>query len=128
MPPALPPPAPPVEIISIADTHHVSEYYVRMIAHDFGLDATSTDQMVETIRGESGFDPTKKGDHGTSWGLVQIHITEKSHPDISIAEALDPDFSLRFMANEFKNNRKWQWTVWCQKYVPGYPQVPCKSP
>lgn len=40
---------------------------------------------------ESGLDPTKMGDQNTSAGLWQIHLP--AHPDVSLTEALDPQWS-----------------------------------
>lgn len=73
--------------------------------------------MVETIRGESDFDPTNTtGDGGTSIGLVQIHMPD--HPEVTRDEALDPQFSLRFMAQAFKDGHQRWWTVWRDKFGP----------
>lgn len=84
--------------------------------------ASST--MVQIITCESNFDPTiqsfqtyskdfpawgvKKGDRELSFGLVQIHLP--SHPDITKAEALDPDFSVRFLASQLSIGHASLWT------------------
>lgn len=54
----------------------------------------------------------KKGERENSWGLVQIHLT--SHKDISKEQALDPMFSIEFMAkNIVKNPYMWS----CYKII-----------
>lgn len=52
----------------------------------------------------------KKGEREKSFGLVQIHLP--AHPDISYAQATDPDFAIKFMASEFSKGRAWQWTCY----------------
>jgi hypothetical protein len=44
---------------------------------------------------ESGLNPLAVGDNGKSHGIFQIFLT--AHPNVSPAQAHDPDFAVRFM-------------------------------
>lgn len=84
----------------------------------------SSATMVQIVKCESYFDPTiqsidtynqdypnwevKKGDRELSFGLVQIHLP--SHPEITKAEALDPDFSLNYLAYHLSLGQESMWT------------------
>lgn len=45
-----------------------------------------------------------------SWGLSQINLP--AHPGITLSQAQDADFSIRFMAEEFAAGHAWKWTCW----------------
>jgi hypothetical protein len=85
--------------------------YARGVALREGLNA---DHFVGTIACESGFDPDAVGDQGTSLGLAQIHLP--AHPDITRAEALDPYFSIDWMASQWQADNASAWTCWRQLY------------
>jgi hypothetical protein len=68
--------------------------------------------FTAVVECESQFNPKAVGDHGKSHGLVQIH--QPSHPDVSLAQAEDPEFALNFMATEWKRGNAWMWTCWKQ--------------
>ncbi len=73
----------------------------------FGADAV----MLWTILWcESRFDYNAIGDHGTSFGIAQIHLP--AHPEITKEQAFDPLFSIYFLAKEVARGRAWQWTCW----------------
>lgn len=42
-----------------------------------------------------------------SYGVAQIHLPD--HPEISYEQAIDPEFSVAYMASEFSKGRAWQW-------------------
>lgn len=71
-------------------------------ASEFDADAK---EMTETIRCESRFHPDAVGDNGKSFGLAQIHLP--AHPDVSKEQALDPDFSIKWMAAHWFQKRIW---------------------
>jgi hypothetical protein len=48
---------------------------------------------------ESGLNPMAVGDNGKSHGIFQIYLT--AHPNVTPAQAHDPDFSVRFMLPEY---------------------------
>lgn len=66
--------------------------------------------LSQVIKCESGFDPNKVGDHGTSFGLVQIHLP--AHPTITKEQALDPFFSAEFIARSFAQNKQSMWSCY----------------
>lgn len=50
------------------------------------------------------------GSREQSFGLVQIHLPD--HPEITKAEATDPDFSIEFLADQLSRGRGSQWTCY----------------
>jgi hypothetical protein len=66
--------------------------------------------MEAVIKCESGHNPNAVGDHGYSFGLVQIYLP--AHPDISKEQALDPEFALDFLASHLANRQGYFWTCW----------------
>lgn len=91
-------PAPIPVILTIPQLiHHYADKY-----------GVSEIELTGTINCESGFDPNAIGDLGTSFGLSQIHLP--AHPDITKAQALDPDFAIQFMAEQFSEGNAKIWT------------------
>ncbi len=74
-------------------------------ADKFGADAS---EISGTMKCESGYNPEAVGDLGTSFGVAQIHLI--AHPDITKAQALDPDFSVKWMAEQFSKGNAHIWT------------------
>ena len=68
------------------------------------------DEMLATAKCESELNPLAIGDKGQSIGIAQIHLP--AHPEITKEQALNPIFSIDFMAKEFKKGNKWKWTCW----------------
>lgn len=68
----------------------------------------SAQQMTDTIQCESRFNPNAVGDHGKSFGLSQIYLP--AHKNITKEQALDPIFSIEFMAKSFKQGKQNMWT------------------
>lgn len=64
----------------------------------------------ECPSGESNWQALAVGDHGTSFGLVQIHLP--AHPHITQTQALNPEFALNFIVDEFIAGNEWKWTCW----------------
>lgn len=50
------------------------------------------------------------GEQERSFGLVQIHLPD--HPEVSMAEATDPDFAINFLAKEIKKGHGDMWTCY----------------
>lgn len=88
--------------------------------YGWDLDIETKKEILETIRCESGFDPTATGDHGNSHGLVQIH--HPSWPEIPVENAENPVYAVNFIVNEFRVNNKKIWTCWRKHYDPTYGQ------
>jgi hypothetical protein len=64
--------------------------------------------MNIAISCEANYNPNAIGDNGNSFGLAQIFLP--AHPDITKEMALDPDFSLDFMAKNLKERNHSMWT------------------
>jgi fructose 1,6-bisphosphatase len=45
------------------------------------------------------------GDNGHSHGIAQIH--DKYHPEVSVAQANDPNFAIDFMARQIRTDADW---------------------
>lgn len=64
--------------------------------------AVSNGVPVEVLGGiiahESGLDPAAVGVNGVDHGLAQINLS--AHPEISLLEALNPDYALHFTAED----------------------------
>jgi hypothetical protein len=91
----------------------VNEY-----ANKYGVDAN---QMLETIRCESvGFKNVQsghilKGVREDSWGIAQINLYW--NPEVTKEQALNPDFSVEFMAKKFSQGKYHRWTCWRNIYL-----------
>lgn len=72
------------------------------IASDYGI-ATTT--LANLVQSESQWDPNAV--NGQDRGLVQIN--SKYWPDVSDAEAFDPEFALKFAADAIKNDKEFHW-------------------
>lgn len=78
--------------------------------------------MIATISCESPrfndgtFNPAGQSEHvkdgvrENSWGLAQIHLPD--WPGVSRAEAQDPEFAIRFMAEKFATGGAPLWSCW----------------
>lgn len=78
----------------------------------YNADKYSVPQTVlkKVIHCESLNDPKAVGDHGTSFGLVQIHLS--AHPEIKKEEALDAEFSVNYLAKSLSTGKGKQWTCY----------------
>lgn len=65
--------------------------------------------LYETLNCESGFNPDAVGLLGEQ-GIAQIYL--KYHPDITKAEARDPNFGIRFAAKSFKDGNAAWWSCY----------------
>lgn len=74
----------------------------------------SEEQILGTLACESSLNPKAVGDHGHSFGIAQIYLP--AHKNITKAQALDPEFSIEFMANMFSTGHQHLWTCWRNKY------------
>jgi len=82
----------------------------------------SRETMTDIVRCESGFDQNIQSRHlrpdgsrEQSFGLVQIHLPD--HPEVTKGQALDPAFSIEFLARELSLGNGWMWT--CFKIISG---------
>lgn len=79
----------------------------------YGLDL---DHFDEVISCESGWDPSIKSRYPgeNSWGIAQINLD--AHPEITLAQALDPSWSLEWMAKQWASGNADSWTCWRELY------------
>lgn len=92
----------PVEASPIVQEETIEERIDR-IALEYKISTTSLANLVDC---ESKGDPL--ADNGKDRGLVQIN--RKHWPDITDAQAFDPEFSLRFAAEKIANGEGYMWT------------------
>lgn len=74
--------------------------------------------MTQIINCESQGNVSAVGDHGTSFGLVQIHLS--AHPNITKQQAFDAEYSIQFLARELSLKHGDSWT--CYRIVTSVPQ------
>ena len=78
------------------------------------------EQIYQTIKCESKLYPSAKGDYASttgymSFGLAQINM--RWHPEVSEAQALDPDFAVPWMVIQFVKGKQREWTCWRNLYA-----------
>lgn len=85
----------------------------------------NADHFAAVIACESSWDPSVqsgyKNPDGTqerSYGLAQINLD--ANPTISLDEATDPEFALRFMAQSWAEGYARHWTCWDKKQASGW--------
>lgn len=88
-----------------------AEDIIRSYAAHYGIPATP---LIKTLKCESNFNSSAVGDHGTSFGVAQIHLP--AHPDITKAEALDPLFAIDWAAHQFSLNHQSMWSCFNMLY------------
>jgi len=74
----------------------------------------SPTEVLGTIECESGWNPTATGDRGRSHGLAQIF--SPAHPNVSLAQAEDPKWSIDFMVKSFEEGHASMWTCHRELY------------
>lgn len=83
-------------------------------AREYGINLTHFDAVIAC---ESGWDPSIESSYPgeNSWGIAQINLD--AHPEITKAEALDPSWSLRWMAKEWASGNADLWSCWRDLYT-----------
>lgn len=90
-----------------------NEYYVLMaqIAEEYGVDYDVMQQIAECESkfqaDTQSFHITETGERENSWGIIQIN---RDYHDVTIEQATDPRFALKWYAQEVKEGRLWQWS------------------
>ncbi len=97
--------APIVEIPTLVDTSTSS--IKSFIAQNLKLQGLP-DSYLSIPNCESGFNPLAVGDHGTSYGLWQIHLP--AHLDVTKEQALDPVWSTRWAMAQLKLGKAKIWS------------------
>jgi len=92
-----------------------------MVAEYANLYGVSYQEMVNTIQCESGFVTDIQSRHlrpdgsrEQSYGLVQIYLP--AWPNTTYEQAINPKYSIEFMAKKFSAGDKYLWTCWNQLY------------
>lgn len=73
--------------------------------------------IIDTLRCESRFNSDIVGDHGTSYGVAQIHLP--AHQDVTKEEALNPFFAIDWTAQQFKAGNAHIWSCYRLLYEGG---------
>lgn len=100
------------EVVKLPQSEQVRKL-ITEIAIEENMDAQLLLDLAEC---ESSFIPSVIGDYGTSYGLYQIHCPSGSncrkiiHPDVSVKQALDADFSIRWTIRAIKSGYLWWWS------------------
>lgn len=68
-------------------------------------------KFLDVINCESGWDPNIIGDHGTSFGLAQLHYPTKDW-GIATTTATDPEVALEIMASAWDRGQASRWSCW----------------
>jgi hypothetical protein len=106
--------APSVEMDSVVPPNYVAtttkEWIQERIQHYSDYYNVSEITLNNVIGCESGYNPNARNisEKEDSNGLVQINL--KAHPDITIENARDVEFSLDFLARMIKNGKGSMWT------------------
>lgn len=88
------------------DKESLHDYAVYLATHE----ELNVGEFLATIKCESGFNASAIGDHGKSYGIAQIHLP--AHSYITKEQALNPFWSLNWMADQWTKGRKGMWTCW----------------
>lgn len=106
-------------VVSQTPTKDELKQTVYQLAKDNGVNPQA---MINTINCENpNWDSdlqskviTKSGNREESYGLAQINLP--SHPDISYAQATDPEFSINYMATQMAKGKASQWSCYRKIY------------
>lgn len=79
------------------------------IAAEATLDGVDPSVALHIAKAESSMNSDAVGDHGTSFGLFQIHLP--AHPDISEEEAENPVFSTEWAMIQLKEGNCDIWST-----------------
>lgn len=81
---------------------------IGLISHYSALYGVSSSTVYKVLECESKLSASAVGDHGTSFGIAQIHLP--AHPEISKIEALDPYFSIEWTARQMSTGHGNMWS------------------
>lgn len=101
-------------------TVEVPEEYKTLIssyAQKYSVEGQNLEPIITSvIRCESSFNTNALGDNGHSRGLVQIHNVW--HPEVTDAQAYDPEFAIEFLAKAISQGKGYEWTCY-RKFSTG---------
>lgn len=87
------------------DKESLRDYAIYLAVHE----DLNVGEFLATIECESRFNASAIGDHGNSYGIVQIHLPSHS---VTKEQALNPFFALNWMANQWSIGNKKIWSCW----------------
>lgn len=93
------------QLVPVVYSTSTAENIIRSYAIHYGING---DELLATLKCESSLDSSSVGDHGTSFGVAQIHLS--AHKNVTKAEALDPFFSIDWSARQFALGNANIWT------------------
>lgn len=93
------------------------EDYKLYAVHQAEMHGLDPQQLETVVQCESGWDMNATGKLGER-GLVQIWL--RKHPDITLDQALDPIFSIDFLAQNLKAHKSW-WSCWHKSFGESSP-------
>lgn len=102
---------------STAAKYHLNvEHFVKVINCESGASST-IQSTVPDIAGPNGRE--------NSWGIAQINLDPKNHPEVTMEQALDPTWSLEWMAERWVDGHAHEWTCWRNYYelIPTPPVI-----
>lgn len=101
--------AQPVSIPPSPPTYSTSTVaaYIKDAAQQHGLNPIAFSKVIGC---ESNFDASAVGDQGTSFGIAQIHLP--AHPDIATSSALDAEWSIDWMAQQWAAGHQGMWSCY----------------
>lgn len=83
------------------------ETMITQSAAQYGVDRRTVARIIQC---ESQGDPKAIGDNGTSFGLVQIHLS--AHQDIKKEEAFDQAFSINYLSHQLALGHGSMWSCY----------------
>lgn len=105
----------PAQIREVKVTEEVPPETIQQIATKVAeSNKLNVEHFLSVIECESSFNPNAVGDSWRSFGIAQIFLP--AHPEITKKEALDPEWALHWMANEWVHDRYRQWSCYNNLY------------
>lgn len=106
------------ELVNLPNIPTDTHTYAEIVAKEHGL---NVNRFLQTIQCESHWDPSvrsqyimKNGTRENSWGLVQINLDDPptGKGTVTLAQAKDPYWSIRYMADRWDEGKARAWTCW----------------
>lgn len=92
------------------------ETSIPRLIHNWAADyEISSKELAGTLWCESRFKTDAVGHNGNPHGIAQIFL--KYHPDVSLEEARNPTFPIRWTAEKFAQEDAHLWTCWRTLYA-----------
>ncbi len=103
-------------------TQEIREIVSSLVTDAAAKYSVDRDFIWRTLWCESRFDFSAIGDHGTSFGIGQIH--QPAHPEISTEQAFNAAFSIDFTAREMSVGNAWKWSCFKKIFGTIDPRLP----